>query len=295
MLGSTHKKTQCIPFVMTLCYGCCLIQPYFKKNEFALYILLLIISSKSSMLGVNFPDYDQSNINLCPSRDFFGKIVFGIIHLLGARHRSWHTHSFDFPLILLFGANYFLPQDNIIDILFLILVSGFCFGYITHLMFDIISEGGIIPSIILLNFYKFLVNFIRVIFGKKIKKYKDNFGVVSIIPDFIVVLKPKELISFKKNVILKKIPIIKNFKIKIYVFDKLFDGNYRTGSDYEISIRNSLIVVEPLIIIIGFIFSLILLGYGSTLYGIMDFFRQILNIIVNFISNALNDWINFLN
>lgn len=132
-------------------------------------LLQLTVMYPFAIYGSTVSDLDH-NWNSAPSKDPISKGINSVLHLttgirknsgksfplLGifdAKHRSWQTHSDIFLLVFMLLA-FWLGTGGVsgVDgIIFRLIVLGFVFGLISHLILDAITPEGIwclIPSII---------------------------------------------------------------------------------------------------------------------------------------------------
>ena len=110
----------------------------------ALAILLLV-----SKHGALFPDVDHSWKNV-KEKTVPNWIINKLIHITGGKHRSWQTHSIDITIIssiILFFLpkilfNYGIISDVNREVMSIILV-GFCAGWISHIISDMLTSAGV--------------------------------------------------------------------------------------------------------------------------------------------------------
>lgn len=113
------------------------------------YYLSMIIMLEFGKAGALFPDVDH-HWNNVKEKNVPNFIVNKLIHCTGGRHRSWQTHSLDIGIvasILAFLVPYHLYCDGYIDVIskevLSIVMVGFCMGWISHLVSDMLTYVGI--------------------------------------------------------------------------------------------------------------------------------------------------------
>lgn len=114
-------------------------------NYYCLLIIMLCIGAK----GALFPDVDHTWRNV-KEKTLFNRILNILIHLTGGTHRSWQTHSLDLCLasgLILLGYNlrlYDLGKINELNYhVIKIILLAFYSGWISHLLSDMLTVGGI--------------------------------------------------------------------------------------------------------------------------------------------------------
>lgn len=117
-------------------------------NEF----LQLMIMCPFASFGSIFSDLDQGPDSI-PSKAPVARGVHKVLRLLGARHRSWQTHSIVFTggfcallvALILFGPGLgWFPFSTVDWVLIRLSILGFVCGVISHLFLDALSTAGII-------------------------------------------------------------------------------------------------------------------------------------------------------
>lgn len=98
-----------------------------------------------------------------PCKDIVSWVINKILHITGAKHRSWHTHSDAFLVFLLAIGNLLLhfatsAESIIINLVF----SGLLLGVISHMILDSLTPQGIHSVVLLL-----ISKVITAITGKK--------------------------------------------------------------------------------------------------------------------------------
>jgi membrane-bound metal-dependent hydrolase YbcI (DUF457 family) len=110
---------------------------------------MLIIMAMVSRYGALFPDLDH-DWDKVKEKTLPNWAINKIIHLTGGRHRSWQTHSLDIALVataLSILVPYTLYEQRIIDLvdkeIITIMALAFCVGWLSHLVSDALTPGGI--------------------------------------------------------------------------------------------------------------------------------------------------------
>lgn len=139
-------------------------------NYYALLPIMLCIGAK----GALFPDVDHAWQNV-KEKTVFNRIINFLIHATGGKHRSWQTHSIDICLLsgaLLLFTNHRFYIDGRLDRLnyqvFELILLAFYSGWISHLVSDALTVGGIRPTV----FSKKTIRFVP----KQIGNLKFNTG-----------------------------------------------------------------------------------------------------------------------
>lgn len=137
---------------------------------FALPIIILV-----SKYGGLFPDIDHSWQNV-KEKTVPNWIINKLIHLTGGKHRSWQTHSIDIVLIITIlsciGPNLLFEYEKISEInreVLSILLIGFCSGWISHILADMMTSAGV-------RLFCWNKKIIIKLVPKKIGKLKFNTG-----------------------------------------------------------------------------------------------------------------------
>ncbi|MBR1455096.1 MAG: metal-dependent hydrolase [Lachnospiraceae bacterium] len=143
MTAPTHKQ-----YSVTFAFITCIIV-FLTDITSINYYLMLVIMLMASKYGALFPDIDHSWQNV-KEKTVPNWILNKLIHLTGGKHRSWQTHSID--IVVIFTVlSYIIPHklyDNkIIDYinleLILIVLIGFCSGWISHIFADMWTSAGV--------------------------------------------------------------------------------------------------------------------------------------------------------
>lgn len=128
------------------------------------FLVQCAITYPAASYGSVFLDFDQSEESI-PIKSPMSMLVHDTLIGLGARHRTWHTHGLDFigglcflaivlatfgPIFFARLAGYGLPLEDFVlffsSLGFAILrlmVIGFCFGVLSHLVLDMFTRAGI--------------------------------------------------------------------------------------------------------------------------------------------------------
>lgn len=113
------------------------------------YYVLLIIMLCVGVKGALFPDVDHAWQNV-KEKTLFNRILNFLIHITGGKHRSWQTHSLDLCLASGIGVIYlndFLFNTGKMSELnyqvIKILIFAFYSGWISHLLSDMLTVGGV--------------------------------------------------------------------------------------------------------------------------------------------------------
>ena len=116
-------------------------------NEF----IQLMVMCPFASFGSIFPDLDQGSESI-PSKDPVSRGVHKVLRALGARHRSWQTHSLFFTggfcallvAFILFGSTLSWVSLTAVDwVLLRLSIFGFVCGVLSHLLLDALSTAGI--------------------------------------------------------------------------------------------------------------------------------------------------------
>lgn len=114
-------------------------------NYYSLLIIMLAIGTK----GALFPDVDHTWKNV-KEKTLFNRVINIIIHMTGGKHRSWQTHSIDVCLIsgiVLWALNYrFFTLGKFNELNYQvneIILMSFYSGWISHLLSDMLTVGGV--------------------------------------------------------------------------------------------------------------------------------------------------------
>lgn len=114
-------------------------------NYYALLIIMLCVGAK----GALFPDVDHAWKNV-KEKTLFNRILNVLIHITGGVHRSWQTHSFDIWAIFtgasLYLNHYMFSIEKISGLNYQViklLIFAFCSGWLSHLISDMFTVGGV--------------------------------------------------------------------------------------------------------------------------------------------------------
>lgn len=114
-------------------------------NYYILLVIMLCVGAK----GALFPDVDHSWNNV-KEKTLFNRIINGIIHITGGKHRSWQTHSLDLCIvtfILLMTVNrYLFSIEKLSELNYSVLemlILAFYSGWVSHLISDMFTVGGV--------------------------------------------------------------------------------------------------------------------------------------------------------
>lgn len=191
----------------------------------ALFLMLcLVLMFGGSRYGTQYPDYDHQNEKSIPVRNLLTIQLNRFLKLLGATHRSWHTHSIDVTLII-FGIPTYLVYiqsqvttgaEAYVWFLSYVFLLSFTSAVVMHLILDLFTIGGGYISIIL-----------AVLLTKLVKKVDKRTKITQ----FKVVLAPKWL----------KYPTfgVDTNGVKRFHMKAVYDS-YTTNSTYEKDFRNIL-------------------------------------------------------
>ena len=147
MTGRTHKRIS-----LGCAYLGCLLIYLFKPFGLAFenllgYYIVMAVCVEFCKEGTLFPDLDHSWQNL-KEKTAVTKFINIIIHILGGKHRSRHTHSWDICLLAsalgMFAIYHFL-QESTYFMLYFTAGAGFFAGWITHLFADMLTADGVYP------------------------------------------------------------------------------------------------------------------------------------------------------
>lgn len=143
MTGATHKK-----FAIAAAFTA---QAILYKNGLTQvnYYVSIPILLGAAKYGALFPDVDHTWQNV-KEKTVPNFIINKLIHLTGGKHRSWQTHSIDICLIsqilMWILPELMLKQGIIQNINFeviRILLTGFSFGWISHIISDMLTSAGV--------------------------------------------------------------------------------------------------------------------------------------------------------
>lgn len=143
MTGATHKK-----FAIAAAFTA---QAILYKNGLTQvnYYVSIPILLGAAKYGALLPDVDHTWQNV-KEKTVPNFIINKLIHLTGGKHRSWQTHSIDICLIsqilMWVIPEMMLSQGVIQDINFeiiRILLTGFSFGWISHIISDMLTQAGV--------------------------------------------------------------------------------------------------------------------------------------------------------
>lgn len=134
MTGNTHR----IGASVTVVSYALLTLPQEGNPESMLPLLFMYIGGQ---VGSVYPDLDHKPDSL-PSVDILGQLFSKVLNYIGARHRSWVTHSVMYtavPLTLL--QLLLLPRVEEKSLYYLLF--GFCLGVQSHLFLDFLTKRGL--------------------------------------------------------------------------------------------------------------------------------------------------------
>lgn len=106
-------------------------------------LLQLTVIYPFAMYGSVVSDLDH-HWESAPCKDIFSFLINKFLHITGAKHRSWHTHSDVFMLVILGLSNLLLhfasgAESIIINLVF----SGLLLGIASHMILDSLTPQGI--------------------------------------------------------------------------------------------------------------------------------------------------------
>lgn len=114
-------------------------------NEIVQLGIMYPISSWASIA----PDLDHGKDSI-PDKDPVSMLINTVLRMMGAKHRSWQTHSlvvtggFLFILFMLTRVgNYYLPSNSIEWIVIRLWVIALIIGVGSHLILDMLSTAGV--------------------------------------------------------------------------------------------------------------------------------------------------------
>ena len=118
------------------------------------YYICAVIMILAAKYGAVFPDFDHDWRSV-GDKTAPKWVINKLIHATGGRHRSRHTHSWDIAIVITV-ASYVVPQWlaktgqlGIVDAELLRVVwFGACCGWISHLVADMLTTGGVYLSCI---------------------------------------------------------------------------------------------------------------------------------------------------
>lgn len=137
---------------------------------YALLAIMLCIGAK----GALFPDVDHVWKNV-KEKTFFNRVINWWIYITGGTHRSYQTHSIDVCLISAIGFiglnRYCYEMQYIGEVNYQVhqmILFGFYAGWISHLVSDMLTSGGV-------NMLFLRKKHIKIV-PKKIGKFRFNTG-----------------------------------------------------------------------------------------------------------------------
>lgn len=140
MTAPTHKQ-----YAVTFALLGAMLLPITSIN----YYLALVVLVTFSKIGGLFPDVDHSWDNV-KEKTVINWVINKIIHLLGGKHRSWVTHSWDIALVftgLSIWVPYYLNSLNSITVLdkeiLTLILFGIALGWCSHLFSDMLTPAGV--------------------------------------------------------------------------------------------------------------------------------------------------------
>lgn len=143
MTGATHKK-----FAVAAAFTASAVLYKNGLTEVNYYLTIPILLA-SAKYGALFPDIDHTWQNV-KEKTIPNRIINGLIHITGGKHRSWQTHSIDiaiiFSLMAWFIPNMLMTKELISTVnyeVIRLLLYGFMFGWISHLISDMLTSAGV--------------------------------------------------------------------------------------------------------------------------------------------------------
>lgn len=120
-----------------------LTQTYWSKviNSIVFLILLRMIAKFTSV----FPDFDQTADTMPYKESLLAKLFNRTLHLLGAHHRSRHTHSIDLTLLLCSILLLVSIKITSIASIATLFVIGLTCGLVSHIIADMFNSTGVWP------------------------------------------------------------------------------------------------------------------------------------------------------
>lgn len=108
-------------------------------ESIAILVLLRIIAKAASVI----PDYDQKADSMPNKDSLLAKFFNKLLGILGAHHRSRHTHSIDLSLIfcagIVFVSAYFTGSTSVTTVL----AGGIACGILSHIVADMFNGTGV--------------------------------------------------------------------------------------------------------------------------------------------------------
>lgn len=143
MTARTHKE-------FAIGFACIATMILYKYRVLEInYYLMFIIMTALNTKGALFPDVDHFWKNV-KEKTVINWCLNKLIHMTGGKHRSWQTHSLDICLfswvgIILLLKGFYQSEsiDNVNYQIALLIVNAFYTGWISHLISDMLTVGGV--------------------------------------------------------------------------------------------------------------------------------------------------------
>ena len=246
------------------------------------YYVSLVLYCLIEQVGGKFPDLDQA-FSCAPMKSIPARIGNKVIHFLGGKHRNWVTHSFDICIILgytltaicyrLYSVGYFMRADFRLTYM---MILAFFSGWISHLVCDMFTAGGVYSFGILCIILKIIGKIRRVDmnevlynkFGKPAPKKEFKFLVIKFVPykvnvsiiriiSFIgaILLVAYGYLSYRLEfMVVASVPLLIAIGIGSITEEGTNDIIFRTGDSWEKFFYNIIVRINTILGIVAIMF-----------------------------------------